>query len=156
MELVEPCVNGNVSTWLVPRREAQLLLERSQEMLAPIVSLAPEAITRHAVPAEQEVVLRFRGLAFARWSECRIYFGITAAVEELTAATQNRLQRLVEHLRLFRDPCAHDTRHALCQAQPERGMQSVIAQDITRIDLNLDPNFFANRRSHKRPGSMEY
>jgi len=145
IELVEPCSNGNVSTWLVPRQEAQLLLERSQEMLALIIALASEAITPHAVPAEQEVVLRFRGLASARWSEGRIHFGVTAAMEELTAATQKKLQQLVQYLRRFRDPGAHDTRHALYRAQSERWMQSLIAQDITRIDLNLDPRHFCEQ-----------
>ncbi|HVM75446.1 MAG TPA: hypothetical protein VMT75_07370 [Candidatus Saccharimonadales bacterium] len=135
---VEPCKNGNVSSWLVPRRESQLLLDRSEGALASIVASAPEAITRHAVPAEQEVALRFRGLAFARWSEKGTRFGITTAMEELTSATQHKLDKLVKYLKRFRDPGASDTRHALYRAQPERWMQSLIAQDITRIDLNLD------------------
>lgn len=142
MERVEPCTDGNTRCWLVPRREAQLLLDRSEELLGPIVEMAPEAITRHAVPAEQQVVLRFRGLAFARWDEGKVYFGVTATPEELTAAAAPKLARLLGHLQKFRDPLAQDARHALYRAQPERWMQSLVAQDITRIDLNLDPNHF--------------
>ena len=142
MERVDPCADGNTRCWLVPRREAQLLFDRSEEMLGPIVEMAPEAITRHAVPAEQEVVLRFRGLAFARWNEGRIFFGVTASMDELTATTRGKLERLLGQLRKFRDLSAQDTRHALYRAQPERWMQSLIAQDITRIDLNLDPDHF--------------
>ncbi|HTZ33910.1 MAG TPA: hypothetical protein VMH31_15735 [Methylomirabilota bacterium] len=142
LEHVDPCANGNVSTWLVPRHEAQQLLDRSEGMLAPIVALEPEAITRHAVPAEQEVVLRFRGLAFARWREGRVHFGITATMEELTGVTQRKLEKLLAYLRQYRNPCARETRHALYRAQPERWMQSLIAQDITRIDLNLDAGHF--------------
>ena len=142
LEPVEPCTNGNVSAWLVPHREAQLLLERAEEMLAPTAALSPEAITRHAIPAEQEVVLRFRGLAFARWSESRIYFGVTTAVQELTVATEKKLQQLVRYLQDHRGPSAQEPRNARYRAQPERWMQSLIAQDITRIDLNLDPNHF--------------
>ena len=142
MERVNPCADGNVRTWLVPRHEAKQLIDRSEEMLAPIVALEPEAITRHAVPAEQEVVLRFRGLAFARWNEGKVRFGITAAMEELTGGAQRKLEKLIACLRQFRDPGTHVTRHALYRAQPERWMQSLIAQDITRIDLNLDPGHF--------------
>ena len=69
MERVDPCSNGNVNTWLVPRREADLLKSRANEALAPIVALSPEAITMHAVPQEQDVVLGFAGLAIARWKD---------------------------------------------------------------------------------------
>ena len=139
LECVDPCANGNVSTWLVPRRESQALLERSREQLEAIVALAPEAITCHAVPAEQKVVLRFRGLAFACWEQGRVYSGVAARMEELTPATQRRFQQLISDLQRFRDLGAQDARHALYRAQPERWMQSLIARDVTRIDLSPDP-----------------
>ena len=142
IERVEPCANGNVSTWLVPRRESQLLLDRSEEALSPIVALAPEAITRHAVPAEQEVVLRFRGLAFSRWGEQGVRFGVTAAMEGLSCATQHKLEKLNQHLKRFRDSRASDTRHPLYRALSDRWLQALIAQDITRVDLNLDAAHF--------------
>ena len=34
LEKVDPCASGNVSSWLVPRRESQLLLERAAKDLA--------------------------------------------------------------------------------------------------------------------------
>jgi len=140
VERVEPCANGNVNTWLVPHRESQALLARSEELLAPIRAMAPDAITCHAVPAEQEVVLRFRGLPFARWSDSRVFFGITVSMQELTPESEGKLQKLLRYLQEFRGPLASDTRHAVYRAQAERWMQSLIAQDVARIDLNLDPN----------------
>ena len=48
LERVNPCAEGNVSTWLVPHRESQLLLDRAKEVLAPIIALAPREIRTHA------------------------------------------------------------------------------------------------------------
>jgi hypothetical protein len=72
---LEPCADGNLNTWLIPRRESEILKSRASGMLAPIVAMQPEAISVHAIPQEQEVVLRFRGLMFARWSDGRVRFG---------------------------------------------------------------------------------
>lgn len=61
IERVDPCGNGNVSNWLLPHHDSELLKSRASDALAPIVALLPEAISMHAVPQKQEVVLRFRG-----------------------------------------------------------------------------------------------
>jgi hypothetical protein len=135
---VDPCSNGNVKAWLMPRREGELLKSRSSEALAPIVSLMPEAISLHAIEQEQEVVLRFRGLTFARWQEGRVYFGIGAAMEELLPSNEDKLKRLVRQLQDFRNPLASDTRHPLYRAQPERWMQSLITEDLSHVDIDLD------------------
>jgi len=136
---VEPRADGNVTSWLVPHRESQELLARSLEQLAPIIALAPDAITPHPIPAEQEIVLRFRGLPFVRWSDSRVFFGVTTCTQELSAATEGKLRQLVRYLQKHRDPSSCGGRHALFRAQAERWMQSLVAQDLTRIDLNLDP-----------------
>lgn len=135
---VDPCSNGNVSTWLVPRREGELLKNRASEKLAPIVSWMPGAISVHAVPQEEEVVLRFRGLTFARWQDGRVYFGIGAGMEELQGANKGKLERLIAQLQSHRSALAKDTRHPLYRAQAERWMQSLVTADLRRIDTNLD------------------
>jgi hypothetical protein len=94
IQRVDSCANGNVNAWLVQRRESELLKCRAEGALAPIVALRPDAISVHAVPQEQEVVLRFRGLTFARWKNGQIYFGIGASCEELSSATVSKLKRL--------------------------------------------------------------
>ncbi len=139
VERVDPCSNGNVNSWLVPRRESELLKGRANGALTPIVALAPEAISADAVPQEQEVVLRFRGLPFARWQDGRVYFGSDAVWEELCGGNENRLKQLVLSLRTFRNPLASNPRHPLYRAQAERWMQSMVKQDVSRVDVTLDP-----------------
>ena len=139
LERVNPCANGNLSSWLVPQRESQRLLDRVDAALAPIVAMAPEAITAHASPQNQEVLLRFRGLAFARWHDGKVHFGADAVWEELSGDTESALQQLVMNLQTFRNPLASDLRHPLYRGQAERWMQSFVLEDVSRVDITLDP-----------------
>ena len=139
LERVDPCSTGNVTSWLVPRRETQLLLDRAASALAPLIALSPESIRAHASPHTQEVVLRFRGLAFARWHENKIYFGSDSTWAELRNKNEPALKQLIANLQNFRNPLASNIRHALYRAQAERWMQTLVHQDVTRIDISLDP-----------------
>ncbi len=140
LETVNPLASGNVASWLVPRREAQLLLDRANPVLAPIVAMAREAIRAHASPNTQEVLLRFRGLVFARWHENKIYFGSDGVWQELRPDTERALKQLVANLHNFRNPLAGNLRHPLYRAQAERWMQTLVCQDMSRIDIALDPS----------------
>ena len=139
LEHVDPCASGNVASWLVPRRERQLLLDRSSFALAPLIALSPDSIRAHASPHTQEVVLRFCGLTFARWHENKVFFGSDSTWAELRAKNEPALKQLIANLRNFRSPLASNLRHALYRAQAERWMQTLVHQDVTRIDISLDP-----------------
>ena len=139
LERINPGANGNISAWLVPRRESQLLLDHAAAAIAPVLALAPEAIRAHASAQVQEVVLRFRGLPFARWADGHVTFGMEGHWEELNAHNQVALKQLVLNLQNFRHPTASDTRHPLYRAQAERWMQTLVLRDASQIDLALDP-----------------
>lgn len=139
LERVEPRTDGNVRSWLVPLRESELLLSRSQNDLSRIVAIAPDAIRAHAIPRDQEVLLRFRGLNFARWQDGQIYFGNSSLWQPLSPRTERDLQHLVRQLKDFRNPLATNLRHPFYRAQPERWMQTIVMQDISRLDVTLNP-----------------
>jgi hypothetical protein len=139
IERVDPCRDGNVSSWLVPRRESESLKRRAGGALEPIVRQVPDAITVHAIPQEQEVMLRFRGLPFANWKDGQVHFGLDGTWEDLTKASESRLKQLLLRLRNFRNPLASNGRHPLFRAHAERWMQSLVMQDVARVDLTLDP-----------------
>jgi hypothetical protein len=120
LEKVDPCSSGNNDTWLVPRREAQQLLDRAEGAIAPIVALAPDAITIHPSVQTREVFLRFRGLPFARWQDGRAFFDVHGMWQELDAPTELPLKQLLLNLRSFRNPLAADCRHPLYRGQAER------------------------------------
>jgi hypothetical protein len=141
LECTDPHSTGNLDTWLVPQRESQSLLDQARCVLEPIVALDRRAITVHPVVPSREVWLRFRGLAFARWDDGKIFFGAGDPREKLTGASRPTLNRLLRELEIHRHPLATDTRHALYRAQPERWLESIVREDVTRVDVALDPRF---------------
>jgi hypothetical protein len=132
---------GNLDTWLVPHRESESLLQRARPALDSIITLAPKAISLHPSTQGREVWLRFRGLPFARWEDGRIFFGAGDCREELSAASRPALKKLLSDFELRRHPLAEDTRHALYRAQPERWLEGMVREDITRVDATLDARF---------------
>lgn len=133
---------GNLATWLTPRRELEYVLSEAQPAVAPIVALAPEAISTGVPPGTREVALRFRGIEFARWQSGKVLFGLGETRRELTARNQASLRKLVGQLKRYRRPDAPDARHALYRAQAERWLESLAAAEPTRIDPSLDNRFF--------------
>jgi hypothetical protein len=146
---------ANRDNWLVASRARQVLLDSAATELEPILSAAPKAITLHPDPHNSEVILRFRGLAFARWENHLVFFGRNGDLrKKLTAATQNELKQLLDEFETYRHPLASNTRHPLYRAQPERWLETIVRNDVTRIDANLDPRFvytqlFANSVSER-------
>lgn len=132
---------GNLDSWLVPQRATQLLLDEARAALEPILALAREVITVHPCVASREVWLRYRGLAVARWEDGRVFFGANDTRQELNAKSQPKLKRLLKDLETHRHPLAQDRRHTLYRAQPERWLESIVREDVTRIDAALDPRF---------------
>jgi hypothetical protein len=141
LERIDARRAGNLDTWLVAHREHEALLDRSRSAINPLLELAPQAIRVHPAPQSREVWLRFRGLPFARWDDDRVFFGIPDALEELTPSTQPALKNLLHQLEIYRHALTGDTRHLLYRAQPERWLESLVREDVTRIDAALDPRF---------------
>jgi len=140
-EKIDPRCASNLNTWLVPHRESEALLHQARPSLDAIIALAPQAVTLHPAGQFHEVWLHFRGLPFARWDDGRVFFGINDAREELTSASRPALKHLLQDLEAHRHPLASDTRHSLFRAQPERWLESIVREDVTRIDAMLDQRF---------------
>ena len=141
LEKINPSDLSNLSSWLVPARETQSLLDSARADLERVTSLAPSRITLHpSVPARQ-IVLRFHGLSFARWEDHKIYFGFSEARQELTPSTKQALKQLLLDLEVHRHPLALDTLHSSFRAQPERWLESLVREDVTRVDAALDHRF---------------
>jgi hypothetical protein len=141
LERIDPRRAGNLHTWLVPCRESEALLEQGRAQVEPIVASDPQAITVHPNPASREVILRYRGLAFARWDDGVIFFGCNDMREKLTPVTRAAFERIMQDLGVYRHPLASDTRHPLYRAQAERWLESLVRNDVTRVDSVLDSRF---------------
>ena len=140
-EEADPLSLTNLDSWLVAARETQLLLDRAKPALEPILSLASDTIAVHPVVSTREVWLRFRGTPFARWEEGRVFFGISKQDRELLESSRGQLQGIVRELEQHRHPLASDTQHPLYRALPERWLESLVREDVSRIDAALNPRF---------------
>lgn len=141
LEKIDPRHAGNLITWLIPCRDSEALLAQARLVVDPIVALDPQFITVHPSAASREVFLRYRGLAFARWDDGTLFFGCSDQRRELTDATHPAFDRMLRDLQLYRHSLATDTRHALYRAQPERWLEAIVRNDVTRVDSALDPRF---------------
>jgi hypothetical protein len=141
LERIDPRRAGNLHTWLIPRRESEALLTQAGAQVGPIVAIDPQAIAVHPCTASREVVLRYRGLAFARWDDRTIFFGCNDMREELTSASRVAFERMMQELGIYRHPLASDTRHPWYRAQAERWLESLVRNDVTRVDSVLDSRF---------------
>jgi hypothetical protein len=141
LEKLDARRTGNLNTWLVAHRESENLIHRARAELQSIISAAPKSVSLHPSTHTQEVWLRFRGLPFARWKDESIFFGVSDCREELTAASRPALLQLLRGLDVHRNPLADDTRHLLYRAQPERWLESMVREDVTRIDAAFDSRF---------------
>ena len=141
VERVDPRAAGNLDSWLVPHRDTETLLNQAKPAVSWIVAMAPNAITLHPVPNAREVWLQFRGLPFARWHDGCIFLEGGDARKGKRKVSQSVLKGLLHRLEVHRHPLASDTRHSLFRAQPERWLESLVREDITRVDALLDARF---------------
>ena len=141
LEHINPQSLTNLSSWLVPLRETQMLLDRASADVNRVASLTRQRITFHPNVAARHVALRFHGLLFARWEDGNIFFGVPDAPQELTPSSENRLKHLLHELEIYRNSLASDAMQSFYRAQPERWLESLVREDITRIDAALDPRF---------------
>ena len=138
---LDPRTAGNIDSWIVPQRESQSLLDRGRGALERIIALAPRALSLHPSVVSGEVWLRFRGLAIAKWDDGRVFFGTGERRQELSAASWPDLKKLLADLEVHRQALASDARHPLYRAQPERWLEVIVREDVTRVDAQLDPRF---------------
>jgi hypothetical protein len=152
---IDPNSTANRDNWLVANRARQVLLDSAAAELDPIVAIAPKAIALHPDPHNSEIILRFRGLAFARWENHLVFFGEGGDLRNrLTASSDGELKKLLRDFENYRHPQASDMRHRLYRDQPERWLETIVRSDVTRIDANLDDRFvytqlFANSATER-------
>lgn len=138
---VEPAEVANFTSWIVPVREAQSLLDRARQELDALLPPSCQAISLHPNVSAKEVVVRFRGMACLRWHESAIYFGARELNTKLEPGRAAAVQKLFRELESRRHPLASDTRHVLYRTQAERWLEFLVREDVTRIDATLDSRF---------------
>jgi hypothetical protein len=78
---------------------------------------------------------------FAYWENGMLFLTLDDSRKPITGDARAALAPKLRELELRRHPLASDTRHPLYRAQPERWLETLIREDVTRIDARLDPKF---------------
>jgi hypothetical protein len=95
---VDPQDFGNVQTRMAPAEYASRVQQRESSSVERVCALAPDETEAIVLAEQEELVLRFRGLDFARSYGGRVVFGVGDDDEDLTAENFPRLAGLVEQL----------------------------------------------------------
>lgn len=144
MQKVDMADAGNLESWLVPRRESEAALRSAREAGQRISALARAmddpagAVRLRVLAGAKEVAFSFRGLEFARWSKEGMKIGLGDSQDFLTTTKEPVLERLIGKLDLHRSPLTSETNSRLYRAAPERWLESVVREDCTRLDAQLD------------------
>lgn len=128
---------GNLETHLALARRAQQILAAESSAVERIRALAPEAIESVVPPGGNELVLRFRGLSFARSVGGQVSFGLDRQRQSLPGKNSRALESLIERLR--RERAADGPASSPCyRAQPERWLESLVWASPQKIDPRLE------------------
>ena len=135
---------GNLESCLVSRRDVESTLTAAHDSLTRIRTMIPgtaDAIETRVPARTSELVFSFRGLEFARWTREGLFFGIGDAREKLTTTKLPELERSIEQLNINRRSVAEDTKNYLYRAAPERWLETLVLEDPSRLDAQLNSAF---------------
>jgi hypothetical protein len=137
--------HGNVSTRLVQCPDESAARARFAEAIAVVRRLMPEA--ESAVISPAEIAFRCHGLEFARVrvahepasfrSTSEIVFGLGAAERVLSERNFAEFAQLVRSIGEVRHPQGPRD-HFLWRMHPERWLESLVVNQLGRLDENLD------------------
>jgi hypothetical protein len=143
--LLDESDGGNFESWLTPRRDWERALAGANDFLERVRGRV--ANTAHAIDAAVaaagagEVVARFRGLAFARYRDGRIFYGVDDNLRELRGGAWEPLDDLIRQLDLHRSGLSEELGHPLYRAAPERWLETLVMADPAKLDARLDPRY---------------
>jgi hypothetical protein len=133
---------GNVETRLAPRRQAEMLREDHTILLRDM--LGDESAGIEVVPDSAGTLssLRIAGLEVGHIEgqlAPRVYFGLEGSSRRLDESCTDEFRRFVRAVARIRCAGSPDPQHEFYRLQSERWLESLLSQDITRIDPALSP-----------------
>ncbi len=121
------------------RQRARPLREFLRWLPRPLRKTLPSR--QRIAPGSSEASFLFRGLEFARWSIEGLSFGLDESRRPLTKAAEPALEGLLHQLELHRNSLAEKTTHPLYRKAPEQWIETMIREDPTKLDPQLDPRY---------------
>ncbi len=139
---VEHSSQGNVESWLSPRRDAEIALAEASGLIQNIRSLLPDCADEMevSVPAgTQDVCFRFLGLEFARRIGGQLYCGLSDNRRPVDITDSGDVAKLLGRLAQKRNYRTSELNDPLYRASPERWLETMVCRDPEKLDARLVP-----------------
>jgi hypothetical protein len=134
---------GNVETRLTPRSSGARLLERLQPLLRDLLKESLARVKALPDATGEALLLRVLGLQVGRVEgrdPSKVYFGLEGETRLLDPTNRSEFTAFLENvLRLRRAARPPDRSHPFYRLQGERWLESLLVEDVTRIDAAFVP-----------------
>ena len=135
---------GNVATRLVPHRSSEALIGRHRDLLRGLLGDAVDRLAMTTDTSGKFVSVRVAGLEVARIEgdlSPKIYFGLEGSVRRMDESRREDFRDFISLVLDRRNAASKDTSDTFYRLQSERWLESMLVNDITRIDPGLSPEF---------------
>ena len=135
---------GNVATRLAPQRQAEELLERHAPLIRELLGDYLDQVDITPTPAANAISLRVLGLEVARVEGLlapRVFFGLEGSVKKFESTDRTEFLDFLGRVIQIRRADSPDKAHEFYRLQSERWLESLLVQDITRVDPALRQEF---------------
>lgn len=137
-------VVGDASTRLVPRRLNEGLIGRHRDLLRSLLDDAVDHLTITTDSLGKFVSVRVAGLEVARIEgdlSPRIYFGLEGGIHRMDGTNQDDFRDFISLVLSRRNASSADTSDQFYRLQSEHWLESMVVDEITRIDPALSPEY---------------
>jgi len=135
---------GDVATRLVPHQANEALISRHRDLLRGLLGDVVDRLAMTTDASGRFVSVRVAGLEIARIEgdlSPKIYFGLEGSVRRLDDHSRDAFRDFVSRVLARRNAASEDTRDDFYRLQSERWLESMLVNDITRLDPALSPVF---------------
>ena len=135
---------GDVEVRLVPHRSNEALIGRHRELLRELLGEGADRLAMTTDTSGKFVSVRVAGLETARIEgdlSPKIYFGLEGSVRRLNDSNRGEFRDFVGRVLRKRNAASEETSDEFFRLQSEHWLESMLVDDITRIDPALSPEF---------------
>ena len=134
----------DVGARLVSHRPNDALIGRHRELLRGVLGDGVDHLTMTTDSSGKFVSVRVAGLEIARIEgdlAPKTYFGLEGSVRRLDEGRREEFRTFVSRVLETRNAASEETSDEFFRLQSERWLESMLVEDITRIDPVLSPEF---------------
>jgi hypothetical protein len=141
---VDLATAGSVTTRLVVHRPNEALIGRHRELLRDLLGDSVDRLTMMTDSSGKFASVRVAGLEITRIEgdlSPRIYFGLEGSIRRLDESNQDNFREFISRVLEGRTAETENTSDEFYRLQSEHWLESMLVQDITRIDPALSSEF---------------